>query len=229
VDPNHLFFDSRLAGGCVYCGATGNTRDHVPSRVLLDEPFPEDLPVALACAACNVGFSLDEEYVACLIECVLCGSTDPAAVNRSKIRRLLTEKPGLISRIAASRDQSPTDLAWKPEQHRVSNVVAKLARGHAAFELAESKLDEPDAISFLPLVSMSAHERQRYLEYPLAEQAGWPEIGTRAFVRTARGQSAEGWIIVQPGRYRYLVREEPEGLAVQFILSEYLACRVVWS
>jgi hypothetical protein len=40
MDPRHLFIDERLTGRCVYCGGRPNTRDHCPSKVLLDEAFP---------------------------------------------------------------------------------------------------------------------------------------------------------------------------------------------
>ena len=30
--------------GCIYCGKPANTREHVPSKTMLIEPFPENLP-----------------------------------------------------------------------------------------------------------------------------------------------------------------------------------------
>lgn len=41
MDPRHLPVDSRLVGGCVFCGGEPGTRDHVPSKVLLDDPLPK--------------------------------------------------------------------------------------------------------------------------------------------------------------------------------------------
>ncbi|TDP73113.1 hypothetical protein DES47_102859 [Roseateles toxinivorans] len=38
-DPGKLFVDDRLTGICVYCGTRPDTRDHSPSKVLLDEPY----------------------------------------------------------------------------------------------------------------------------------------------------------------------------------------------
>jgi len=63
--PNYA--DQRFNGQCVYCGAYSDTKEHVPPKVFLDRPFPENLPVVESCAKCNTGFSLDEEYLACLI------------------------------------------------------------------------------------------------------------------------------------------------------------------
>jgi hypothetical protein len=43
MDPKHrpLFFDNRLGGDtCIYCGGETETREHVQSKVLLDEPYP---------------------------------------------------------------------------------------------------------------------------------------------------------------------------------------------
>ena len=42
---------------CVYCGNAAGTRDHVPPKVLLDEPYPPDLPPVPACDECNNRFS----------------------------------------------------------------------------------------------------------------------------------------------------------------------------
>jgi hypothetical protein len=76
------YADQRILAFCAFCGGETGTRDHCPSRVLLDEPLPSNLPVVPACAACNSSFSGDEEYVACLISCVVAGSTDPEAMSR---------------------------------------------------------------------------------------------------------------------------------------------------
>ena len=57
MDPRKLFVDERMTGMCVYCGGQPDTRDHVPSRVLLDDPLPDNLPVVDACRACNESFS----------------------------------------------------------------------------------------------------------------------------------------------------------------------------
>ena len=54
--------------GCIYCGKPAETREHVPSKSLLIEPFPENLPTIPACFECNNGFSADEEYFVCFLE-----------------------------------------------------------------------------------------------------------------------------------------------------------------
>src|SRR5437588_10375610 len=93
--------DTRQVEACAYCGKAIQTRDHAPSKVLLDEPFPENLPVVPACLPCNNKASFDEEYLACLVECVICGTTDPAKVGREKIRCALARQRALQAWLTA--------------------------------------------------------------------------------------------------------------------------------
>ena len=106
-DPLKLFVDERLKGRCVFCGGKPNTRDHCPSKVLLDAPLPPNLPVVDACEACNQSFSKDEQYLACFVECVICGSTDPLAVQRENIGRMLRDNPQLATQIQAAMVDDP--------------------------------------------------------------------------------------------------------------------------
>ena len=229
MDQLHSFADDRLLVGCIYCTSPTETRDHVPSRILLDEPYPENLPVVPACASCNSSFSLDEEYVACLIECTRAGSVE--AVERPKIRRILQDSSALAARLTQARvvDENGA-ISFKTEGERVKNVVLKLARGHAAYELSEQKLDKPSHIMFVPLHSLRPHARQHFETPP--QPTAWPEMGTRAMQRMAvsmTGPSVIGldWIDVQPGQYRYFAVAEG-AVMVRFVLSECLGCEVIW-
>lgn len=87
--------DNRLVSGCVYCGGIPETREHVPSKVFLDAPLPENLSVVGACRKCNNGFSSDEEYVACLLEAAIAGSASPSDVRREKVSGILERTPKL--------------------------------------------------------------------------------------------------------------------------------------
>lgn len=226
--------DQRLAGKCAYCGGVPDTRDHVPSRVLLDEPFPPQLPVVDACAACNQSFSLDEQYLACFLECVLAGTTEPCDVQRSTVARMLRELPALRSRLAASRRTNEEGtIVWQPEVDRVRRVVTKLALGHMAYELYP-RHEDPTAVFFAPLSTLGESQSGAFEDTPFRDIGVWPEIGTRAFMRTviATGQESmptphgEAWIVVQANRYRYIV--ESDESKVRIVLSEYLACQVAW-
>lgn len=132
--------DERQVAQCAYCGRDTPTRDHVPSRILLDEPYPENLPVVPACRECNEGFSADEEYVACLVDCVLSGTTFPEKVQRDKIRRILENKPALTARLAEAREEGLEGAQFSIEDSRVKNLVLKLGRGQCAFRVERASV-----------------------------------------------------------------------------------------
>lgn len=223
------YSDDRNRGFCAYCGGATETRDHVPSRVLLDPPYPANLPVVPCCQTCNHSFSLDEEYLACLVECTLMGFVNVNALRRKKIRRILQQKPALASRLTLARNVDASGATvFGIEAERVRNVVLKLARGHAAYECGEPRLDEPGSIAFVPLPTLSSEARGRFELPPVTHV--WPEVGTRAMQRLLVGwqdAAVSDWIVVQDGRYRYLTVTS-EQIVVRAVLSEYLAFEVMW-
>lgn len=232
MDPRQLFIDDRHTGMCVYCGANPDTRDHVPSKVLLDGPYPPELPVVGECNKCNASFSLDEQYLACFLDCVICGSAEASDLHRPNVKRILKGSPALHRRIEGALKREEADnLIWEPEAERVRNVILKLARGHAAYELYP-KLENPAVVSFAPLQILSDSEISAPAQLADGKLDLCPEIGSRAFLRTFgkppdRLPLSGDWIVVQPDRYRYAVAETG-GVIVRMVLSEYLGCEVVW-
>ncbi len=244
MDQLQDYADTRLLDGCMFCDAPSGdlTRDHVPSRVLLDRPFPPNLPIVDACETCNNGFSLDEEYLACLIDCVVAGTTDPQTLRREVVRRIMRDKPALRERIERSRHVIDGRVHFAPEPARVDNVIRKLARGHAAFELSTALRRKPDRLSWWAIPSMS---EQQLANFDAAHVHGLiGEVGSRSMQRmmvvTTTLRSAEGelvsapllvsdWVDVQEGRYRYLAIDDAGGSTIKIVIGEYLACEVHWS
>lgn len=225
--------DKRQAMMCAHCGAATGTRDHVPSKSLLDEPYPENLPVVPACVVCNTGFALDEEYVACAIDYALCGG-GRCPPPRAKVRRILEAKPALAARLEQAYQIASAEGVLSVETDRVRRVILKLARGHALYELHEPQIGAPSFCGFAPLATCSSEQRDAF-EAPAASPSIWPEVGSRAIQRllvvhsrASREVMAPGWIDVQPERYRYLAFVG-SAVTVRMVLSEYLACEVVWS
>ena len=93
--------DTRLNQFCAFCGCTTETEDHVPSRCFLDKPHPQNLPVIPCCCKCNHDFSLDEEYVSCMINCMKAGTASPTLVKREKTRKSLLHNPKLQEKISS--------------------------------------------------------------------------------------------------------------------------------
>lgn len=224
-----LSYDERNDGFCVYCGGDPTSREHVPSRVLLDTPFPPDLAVVEACRECNESFSKDEAYVAAVLACVLAGSTDPAQIERETARRILSSSPALRIMIKDAMVSDETGTRTQIDIDRVSRVLAKLAVGHLKYETGEVYSLTDAIVSFCPseLMSQAAIEEFEQVQ----PSALLPDVGSRALIdllQTTVGSDLwESWWELQPQRYRYLVRTGPP-LEVRLVIQEYLAVKVVF-
>jgi len=211
------------------------------SRAFLDAPFPEHLPGVGACLSCNNGFSADEEYLACLVEAAVAGTTDPKAMRRPSVQRAFARSVKLRARLEAARYEEAGKTWFAPEQARVLNVVVKLARGHAAFELSQPCREQPASVLCRPLITMSGQEREEFEEPYFPEIL--PEVGSRASRRlmviqpTLAGFGAsvpvpglmlQDWQEVQKDRYSYLATDDGAEIRVRILIGGYLACDVRW-
>jgi hypothetical protein len=180
-----------------------------------------------ACLLCNNGFSYNELYLACAVECAITGSTIPSAISRPVVRRALEEKPLLRARIQRSiLANLDGTIGWDVERHRVESIIVKIARSHIRHEFNEALRDPPSTVSISPAVNLSREERNVF--EMLTPQTVWPEVGRRDFVRRAKGKAREDeWRIIQLDRYRFWVTPSP--LEVRIVLSEYLFARVIWA
>ncbi len=220
------FSDLRLDLVCTYCGVNApDTRDHVPSRILLDEPFPDNLPVVPCCDCCNQSFSLDEEYLACLLECVICGSTEIEKLQRNKIKRILIQKESLRQRIDGDKFEENEQFHFRVDVKRLENVALKLAKGHAKFENSEVIFDEPIYFSARPLHTMSEEEEKAF--FTIEAMTKFPEVGSRAFISIVEGKPTHHWIDVQENIYRYSTQGN-DRVSVKILLWNYLAIEAIW-
>ncbi len=234
MDPRHSPLEPLNV--CIYCGGIPGTHEHVPSEIFLDEPYPANLITLPACEPCNNGFSKDELYLACVLECVICGSTDPSKVRRPKVRESLANQPLLCKCIERSRIDSNDTPRWSVQPKRVARIVEKLARGHVADELSCTELhtirQDPIRLRFSPISILKDPSTFSTATRHRNRPTLWPEVGTKALERAVSGRAdhfnvVNEWVIVQAGRYRYLVTKT-DNLHVLMMLSEYLACEVVW-
>ncbi len=225
--------DSRSQAFCVHCGGSPQSVDHAPSKVFLDEPFPENLSASPSCSACNNGFSADEAYLACILECVVAGTSEPDALSRVKVADILRKNPKLKARIDASRQLIEEIIIWVPERERVERVLVKLARCHVAYEYNEPQLEDPTEVTYMPLHLMTLGQREKFESASgMPDQlAAWPEVGSRAMMRITAVNGVlqvDEWLDVQQGRYRFRVTQGHGGLVVNFLIRGYLACTVAW-
>ena len=233
--------DERLLVGCIYCGGPEETRDHVPCSVLLDHPLPENLPVVPACRACNQGFARDEEYFACLVEAVVSGTADPDIVRRPRVAEILRRSPGLRARLEDARTMETGQPVFAIQPDRVRNVVLKLARGHAAYELSHACRHEPSLVRWWPLTLMTEGDRDAFEEgqcLGLIDEIGSRQsqrhLATQVTLQNEVGDNlylsilVNDWVRVQEKRYRYHAANEGDVIRIKVIVGEYLACEVVW-
>ena len=137
--PDH---DARLGGGCFHCGsAFPDTVDHVPPKIFLDKPYPDDLITVPSCRGCNSDSSDDEQYVASLIEVVVCGTTDPRVLERHKISKTLEHRPRLREKLARAATVDNSAYTVRPELERVNLVLEKIARGLWRFDTEQDTAD----------------------------------------------------------------------------------------
>lgn len=229
------YSDERNHAWCVHCGkglAVGDTsRDHVPSKALLVEPYPDNLPVIPVCTSCNNAFSADEEYVIALLGAVLAGTTEPLKQVLPRAARVFERNERLRARIAGSQSP-PLDMfaqegpRWFVEWPRVRRVILKNARGHALYELGLPMLDTPRHVHAAPLQLLDDAAREDF--ETLGDSGYWPEVGSRMLQRAVSGHDLmDGWIVVQPGVYRYAVDQIGE-MRVRSVWFEYLGTEVLW-
>lgn len=230
------FSDNRLTRGCIYCGGFSDTRDHVPSKCLLDKPYPENLPVVGCCFDCNQSFSSDEIYFACFIECVKSGSTKLDQINREYIKNILLKTPSLHKRIENSTKIQNEQIEFYPEQDRIKNVLLKLARGHTAFELSIVRRDEPYHFWFGLIDSLPEANQIEFNSVHFQQNFG--EVGSRSMQRFLvitlikedgnQNLIINDWLDVQDNKYRYITIDDMGMIIVRIVIDEIWGCEMAW-
>lgn len=227
MDQIRTFSDERYAAFCAYCGGSPATRDHVPPRIFLDLPYPDNTPVVGACIDCNKGASLDEQYVACLLEVAAYGSAEPNALRRQKIARTLTKRPLLAAKLASSLRPNGEFAVSQEDGARLSAVFEKIARGLWTYEAGETAQYGGAVVSYMPITGLGAAQRKAFLT--LQQPDLLPEVGSRMMIRAlvgADGPVQTSWIELQIGRFSYGIEMLHEGGRVKMVLGDYIAVEV---
>ena len=116
---------------CVYCGGPADSREHVPTKRVLEKPYPQNLVTVPSCRGCNNGFAQDEEYFLVALAQVGFVDTLTARVEEGgDADRTLLHSQGLEDLIIKSL--TPGDdggVHFTPDFARIHRVVAKTAVG----------------------------------------------------------------------------------------------------
>lgn len=123
---------------CCYCGGYADTVDHVPSKVFLDEPYPDNLPVVPCCRKCSEEFSLDEEYVAVLLECVRLQTFSPDFYRPTDVVNLWGDPTKAKAKLKWNPSKTSfEELVKLMVEHDIAKVVAEGAAAKVRTNLAE--------------------------------------------------------------------------------------------
>lgn len=127
---------------CLYCKREATNKEHVPSKCLLEKPYPNNLITFPACDICNKSFSLDEEYflnaLATLSESqTLVARTQPGG----SIYKARERNDRLYNRILDSIIQEDDGRTYfKIEGNRIKKIIEKYAFGLFYFNIKKKRL-----------------------------------------------------------------------------------------
>lgn len=218
--------------GCIYCGKPANTREHVPSKSLLMEPFPENLPTIPACFECNNGFSADEEYFICFLEVLKSKVYGDYSISEH-VNGILSKKESLY-RLIESQILSKNGIIYPSfDINRFSRIITKLAIGHAGYEFDDLNFDGEAGLWFEFAPNINEEDKAEFENSKLLNVI--PEISSRFSCNARILQNVDNneaialsdWITVQEQRYSYNVSfNDSGGVSVKMIILDFLYCRV---
>lgn len=116
---------------CLYCGENAETKDHIPSKNLLEHPYPNNLLTIPACDKCNKSFSLDEEYFLNVLVEVCDNQTLFSKKQRGgSVYKARERSKGLKKRIENSLvKREDGKIYFQSEDDRIKRVIEKNAFG----------------------------------------------------------------------------------------------------
>lgn len=228
--------NKRFNSICIYCRTNvANSREHLPSRIFLDTPYPVEYSIVPACKKCNGSFSADEVYVSSFID---------------KLRRVLSNNKFTLREKTISAINHDKELAKiLKEQIRIENgkilvdyvpepfviILTKLAKGHLCQE--QDKVFESDYLvecNFKFRPDLSEDEINLFEELPSTDKSS--ECGSDftqglLIVETLGlpSQILVPWKEVQVGSYRYLTYFEHDNYVVRIVICETLFAEVLFS
>ncbi len=221
ADPRHNQY-------CAFCAnfKTKLTKDHIPSKVFLNKPYPENMHIVQACHNCNNGFSIDEEYIAYWIEIAIFKETGVETERYKKTLKALRRNISLRKKILGNNLFGKDELL-PIDDNRLKNILFKLASGHILFRYSNPQYKKPTYIKWGFLLSLNRRDRNKFESIPKIEVL--PESGSRTIIMIDKfGQYYYPWEIVQDDVYRYLVASAENSTFVKIVLSEFIYAEVIW-
>lgn len=218
------FIQSSLKELCYYCGNYADTRDHIPPKVLLDSPYPNDLESIPCCWQCNNRFSKDEEYAAVLIECIKQQSTNIKDLNRPKVQEIINHSPYLLNSVCKSIEYDLFGHMYiSTNDSRFRNVLLKLIKAHLRNENGLFLSDELIKIEITTLDKMNSEQLNRFLMPQKIHIL--PDVGSKALysMLVSNNIAYNNWHIYQDNTYMYYVSTDSK--MVKIIIQNFLVIK----
>ena len=189
---------------CVYCNlAVADTVDHIPPKLLLSKPYPDNLLTVPACLACNQSFQKDDEYTRFMT------SVDIRSASQSTVQTNLPSILRSIQRPESAKftsyllrqsqpstilgaDGQPLGQYFEPDSDRMIATGKRMVRGLYFFETGQPlptslevrvackpgiTSDHPDILQFARIFNSLPVQRQKSIggafEYAAGFHADW--------------------------------------------------------
>lgn len=224
---------------CVYCGRPADTREHTPSKVFLDKPYPEQLGIVPACYTCNNSFSKDELLFSLLIEKFKCLYYGKSYIPSQNSIARLEKYSGLADKIQSWLDNKN----YYELGEVIHRILFKLAIGHSVFEVSEGYCVQEGTVKYSFIDSMSAEQIEEFsAPFNIAPEL-FPEMGSRIYDRMMVIQVLMSndnnpdqkkkvrlflldWVVVQDSKYEYTCFSFPDKIVVKIIIHDFLFAEV---
>jgi len=235
---NRVIYTRNSYSECVYCGNEANTREHVPSKTFLAQPFPADLSTVPACLTCNNSYSDDELFLSLLIQMLkqrYYGSDyNFSPETSSKMARNVRA----VRDINTALDNN--DISYFHPQ--ISRVLTKLAIGHSVYELADGYFTDDDGVTpdsasvrYDFLNNRSQEEVNEFMGYFDITNEVMPEVGSRVFCdrllvldnNVGERQFLLDWVNVQKSEYTYTCFKFGNEIVVKMVINDFLFAEII--
>lgn len=224
---------------CIYCGERADTREHIPSKVFLSQPFPANLSTVPACSTCNNSYSNDELFLSLLIQILKQKHYGSAYSFSQEVNCRMEKNVKLVRDINNVID---TDNLINFHT-RILRVLTKLAIGHSVYEVSEGYFTDDEGITadsaivrYCFLNNMSQEEIQQFRGYFIITDEAVPELGSRAYERILVLESDYGekqflldWVEVQESEYAYTCYKfgREDKIVVKMVINNFLFAEVI--
>lgn len=228
--------NKRFDSICIYCRTNvANSREHLPSRIFLDTPYPEGYSIVPACEECNGGFSPGEVYVSSFIDKLRNALSNNRIPLREKTISAINHDKDLARIINEQIQTENEKIIVNYEPELFSKILIKLAKGHLC--QAQDKVFESDCsveCNFKLKPDLSKDELYHFEELPLVDKAS--ECGSdfthSLLIVEGIGLPSQifvPWNEVQDGNYRCLTYFEHDNYVARIVICETLFAEVLFS